>query len=176
MALDLTSDENKAELQKLVQSETDKVRTKYSTEMKGLQDQLTQLQTAQMSATQKAEYELKAREDALVQKEAKILEKELDSSTKDLITSKGLNENLSVLLTATTIEGRTAQLDVLVKTMNLEVKEVVKQKFGQDAPEQSNSKTKNGGYDWNKMSYSDKVALYQKDQKLYEQVRDTSQK
>jgi hypothetical protein len=37
MALDLTTPENQAELAKLIQSETDKVRTKYSGELKGVQ-------------------------------------------------------------------------------------------------------------------------------------------
>ena len=44
MALDLTMPENQEELAKLIQSETDKVRTKYPTEMKKLQDR-TQLQS-----------------------------------------------------------------------------------------------------------------------------------
>lgn len=175
MALDLSTPENKAELAKLIQSETDKVRTKYSTEMKGLQDQLTVLQTSQMNASQKTEFELKAREDAIALKEAEIAKKELDLATTNLIAGKGLKSDLSVLLTADTIEGRTAQLDVLVKAMNLEVKETIIKKVGQDDPDQSNTKP-TGGYDWKKMSYAEKVALYQKDQKQYEAVRNAAEK
>lgn len=178
MALDLTTPENQAELQKLIQSETDKVRTKYSTEMKGLQDQITQLSLQSMTAQQKAEFETKQKADALAQKEADLNKKLLDLSTKELLAGKGLKSDLAVLLTADTIEGRTSQLEVLVKAMNLEVKEEVVKKLGQDDPAQSNvpNDSKAKGYDWNKMTYSEKVELYQKDQKLYETVRNNAQK
>lgn len=177
MALDLTMPENQEELAKLIQSETDKVRTKYSTEMKKLQDQLTQLQLQNMNSTQKAEFELKQKTDELAKKEAELNKKMLDLDTKELVSSKGLKPELAILLTADTIEGRKAQLEVLVKTMNLEVKEEIIKKVGQDDPQQSNVKNDEAkGYDWNKMSYAEKVELYQKDQKLYEAVRNASQK
>ena len=177
MAHDLTMPENQEELAKLIQSETDKVRTKYSKEMKKLQDQLTQLQLQSMTDQQKAEFELKQKTDELAKKEAELNKKMLDLETKELISSKGLKPELAVLLTADTIEGRKAQLEVLVKTLNLEVKEEIIKKVGQDDPEQSNVKNDGTqGYDWNKMSYAEKVELYQKDQKLYEAVRNAAQK
>ena len=138
MALDLTMPENQEELAKLIQSETDKVRTKYSTEMKKLQEQLTQLQLQSMNSTQKAEFELKQKTDELAKKEAELNKKMLDLDTKELVSSKGLKPELAILLTADTIEGRKAQLEVLVKTMNLEVKEEIIKKVGQDDPQQSN--------------------------------------
>ena len=175
MALDLTMPENQEELAKLIQSETDKVRTKYSTEMKKLQDQLTQLQLQSMNSTQKAEFELKQKTDELAKKEAELNKKMLDLETKELVSSKGLKPELAILLTADTIEGRKAQLEVLVKTMNLEVKEEIVKKIGNE-PGSSNVKNDTKGYDWNKMSYAEKVELYQKDQKLYEAVRNAAQK
>jgi len=175
MALDLTMPKNQEELAKLIQSETDKVRTKYSTEMKKLQDQLTQLQLQSMTDQQKAEFELKQKTEELAKKEAELNKKMLDLETKELVSSKGLKPELAVLLTADTIEGRKAQLEVLVKTMNLEVKEEIIKKIGNE-PGSSNVKNDTKGYDWNKMSYAEKVELYQKDQKLYEAVRNASQK
>ena len=176
MAHDLKMPENQEELAKLIQSETDKVRTKYSTEMKKLQEQLTQLQLQSMTEQQKAEFELKQKTEELAKKEAELNKKMLDLETKELISSKGLKPELAVLLTADTIEGRKAQLEVLVKTLNLEVKEEIIKKVGQDDPRQSNVKNDTQGYDWNKMSYAEKVELYQKDQKLYEAVRNAAQK
>ena len=175
MALDLKMPENQEELAKLIQSETDKVRTKYSTEMKKLQEQLTQLQLQSMTDQQKAEFELKQKTEELAKKEAELNKKMLDLETKELISSKGLKPELAVLLTADTIEGRKAQLEVLVKTMNLEVKEEIIKKIGNE-PGSSNVKNDTKGYDWNKMSYAEKVELYQKDQKLYEAVRNAAQK
>lgn len=175
MALDLTMPKNQEELAKLIQSETDKVRTKYSTEMKKLQEQLTQLQLQSMDSAQKAELELKTKMDELAKKEAELNKKMLDLETKELVSSKGLKPELAVLLTADTIEGRKAQLEVLVKTLNLEVKEEIIKKIGNE-PGSSNVKNDTKGYDWNKMSYAEKVELYQKDQKLYEAVRNASQK
>jgi len=176
MALDLTMPENQEELAKLIQSETDKVRTKYSTEMKKLQEQLTQLQLQNMTTQQKAEFELKQKTDELAKKEAELNKKMLDLDTKALLAEKGLSSELEVLLTADTIEGRKAQLEVLVKAMNLKVKDEVVKKIGNE-PGSSNVKNNGAeGYDWNKMSYAEKVELYQKDQKLYEAVRNAAQK
>ena len=99
----------------------------------------------------------------------------LDLDTKELVQARDLNRTGSTV-PADTIEGRKAQLEVLVKTMNLEVKEEIIKKVGQDDPQQSNVKNDTKGYDWNKMSYAEKVELYQKDQKLYEAVRNAAQK
>jgi hypothetical protein len=74
----------------------------------------------------------------LLARESALKTKELDLGTKELLASKGLKPELSALLTADTIEGRTAQLDVLVKAMNLQVKDVVTQKIGQDDPDHTN--------------------------------------
>lgn len=176
MALDLSTDENKAELQKLIQSETDKVRTKYSGEMKGLQDQITQLSMQNMTAQQKAEFENQQREATLKQRETDLNKKLLAIDTKGLLTEKGLGAELEALLTADTIEGRKAQLEVLVKTLNLKVKDEVVKKIGNE-PGTGNVGTKGAAdYDWNEMSYSDRVALYQSDQKLYEEVKKQGEK
>jgi hypothetical protein len=172
MALDLTTPENQAELAKLIQSETDKVRTKYSGELKGVQDELAKLKLGQMDEVQRAKYEAETKANDLAAREKALLTKELDLGTKELLVSKGLKPELSALLTADTMEGRTAQLEVLVKTMNLQVKEEVVKKIGQDDPEVSNVKNEGRAkqYDFSKMTYSEKVELYQKDQKLYEQL------
>jgi hypothetical protein len=172
MALDLTTPENQAELAKLIQSETDKVRTKYSGELKGVQDELAKLKLGQMSTEQQASFLAQQKEADLLARESALKTKELDLGTKELLASKGLKPELSALLTADTIEGRTAQLDVLVKAMNLQVKDVVTQKIGQDDPDHTNvnNEGKLKQYDFSKMTYAERVELYQKDQKLYEQL------
>lgn len=172
MALDLSTPENQAELAKLIQSETDKVRTKYSGELKGVQDQLNALKLGQMDEVQRAKFQAEQSQKDLEARELAVKTKELEIGTKELLISKGLKAELSALLTADTMEGRTAQLDVLVKTMNLQVKEEVVKKIGQDDPEVSNVKNEGKAkqYDFNKMTYAEKVELYQKDQKLYEQI------
>jgi len=132
MALDLTTPENQAELAKLIQSEGDKVRTKYSGEQKVLQDQLTQLQLQNMSATQKTEFENQTKMDAFALRETEFNKKLLTMDTKELLVSKGLGVELEVLLTSNTIEGRKAQLEVLAKAMNLTVKDEIVKKIGNE--------------------------------------------
>jgi len=168
MALDLTSAENQAELAKLIQSEGDKVRTKYSLEQKGLQDQLSALQLAGMTNEAKATFESEQRTKALETRELALATKEMDLGTKELLVTKGLKPELSALLTANTMEGRTAQLEVLVKAMNLQVTEKVADTIGANDPLQSNISTdKVKTMDFKNMTYAQRVELYQKDQKLY---------
>lgn len=172
MPLDLTNPEVKAEVDKLIQSETDKVRTKYSGELKGVQDELGKLKLGAMSAEQQALFLAQQSQNDLASREEAIKLKELDFGTKELLVTKGLKPELAVLLTGKTMEERTAQLEVLSKAMNLEVKEKVVSKIGADDPDSSNiaGSEKAKGLDFNKMSYAEKVTLYQTDQKLYEQL------
>src|SRR5574344_800352 len=170
--VDLNDAEMKAEIDKLIQSETDKVRTKYSGELKGVQDELAKLKLGQMTAEQQASFLATQKEQEIIARENALKLKELDLGTKELLAEKGVKPELAVLLTADTLEGRKAQLEVLAKAMNLETKEKIVEKIGQDDPQHSNisGSEKAKGLNFEKMTYAERVALYQKDQKLYEEL------
>lgn len=86
------SEEQLASVQKYVQSETDKVRTKYSQELKTANDELAKYKPVEKSETEKAlEQRLKALEDREAQLNAKERSQQIASKFKE----KGLPEELA---------------------------------------------------------------------------------
>ena len=89
--LNLT-EEQLANVQKLIQSETDKVRTKYSAELKTANDELAKYKPVEKSETEKA---LEARLKALEDKEAELNAKERSQTIASKLKEKGLPEELA---------------------------------------------------------------------------------
>ena len=86
------SEEQLATVQKYVQSETDKVRTKYSQELKTANDELAKYKPVEKSETEKAlEQRLKALED----REAELAAKERSQQIASKFKEKGLPEELA---------------------------------------------------------------------------------
>lgn len=90
----------KEELEKIVQSETDKVRTKYSKELKALKEELERLKIAQMTEKEKQEYEEKKRQEALEAKEKELRQKELNLKSYEVITEQKLDARLRPFILA----------------------------------------------------------------------------
>lgn len=63
-------------IKKMVQSETDKVRTKYVKKVKELEEEKNELLTAKMTVEEKAEHDRKVREKELAEKERELSAKE----------------------------------------------------------------------------------------------------
>ena len=93
--LNLT-EEQLAGVQKLIQSETDKVRTKYSAELKTANDELAKYKPVEKSETEKA---LEARLKALEDKEAELNAKERSQTIASKLKAKGLPEELASFIT-----------------------------------------------------------------------------
>ena len=86
------NEEQLALVQKYVQSETDKVRTKYSTELRTANEELLKYKPIEKTETEKAlEQRLKALED----KEAELNKKERNQQIASKFKAKGLPEELA---------------------------------------------------------------------------------
>lgn len=89
------TEEQLANVQKYVQSETDKVRTKYSAELKTANEELAKYKPVEKSETEKA---LEARLKALEDKEAELNAKERSQLIASKFKEKGLPEELASLV------------------------------------------------------------------------------
>lgn len=93
--LNLT-DEQMATVQKYLQSETDKVRTKYSQELKTANDELAKYKPVEKTESEKAfEQRLKALED----REAELAAKERSNNIASKLKEKGLPVELAQFIT-----------------------------------------------------------------------------
>lgn len=95
------TDEQLANVQKLIQSETDKVRTKYSQELKTANEELAKYKPKEKS---QAELDLETRIRNLEQKEAEIASKEKNVRIKSKLEEKGLPVGLADYLRLETDE------------------------------------------------------------------------
>lgn len=105
------TDEQKTAIEKLVQSETDKVRTKYSQEKKDLESQLAQYKQPEKSEAEKA---LEARIKALEDKEKEISAKEKSLTIEKKMTEKGIPAELAKYL-AVSDDKQDEAIDALSK-------------------------------------------------------------
>ena len=151
------SEEQLANIQKYVQSETDKVRTKYSTELKTANDEL-----AKYKPTEKSESEiaLEQRIASLEAKEKEIANKERAMTIADKLSAKGLPKELANYLN---ING-----DDLDKMID-EVGATVNNYFLNSGNKPSNHTTNKGltKNDFRKMSYGERAKLFQERPELY---------
>jgi hypothetical protein len=90
------SEEQLANVQKLIQSETDKVRTKYSQELKTANDELAKYKPVEKSETEK---QLEQRLKALEDREAELNAKERSQNIASKLKAKGLPEELAQFIT-----------------------------------------------------------------------------
>lgn len=86
------SEEQLAGVQKLIQSETDKVRTKYSAELKTANEELSKYKPAEKSESEKA---LEERIKALEDREAQLNAMERSQKIASKLKAKGLPEELA---------------------------------------------------------------------------------
>lgn len=92
--LNLT-DEQKESVQKLIQSEADKVRTDYSKKLKEANDEIQKYKPIEKTDAEKA---LEERIAALESKEAELSKKEKDIALQSKLKERGLDPNLAVYL------------------------------------------------------------------------------
>lgn len=78
------------DIQKIVQSETDKVRTEYSTRLKELEKQKAELEKEKMSEEEKRQFDLDQMAKQLEAKELEIQNRELTIKTVDLLKDNNL--------------------------------------------------------------------------------------
>ena len=140
-------------VQKILQSETDKVRTEYSKKIKELESKLPVEPTEEEKALQERIKALEERERAIAQKE---FETELQGKLKD----KGLNEQLSKYLNVEGVEDLETYLEEVAKVVSNQV-----EGYKPRGHESNVGVTKE---QFSKMSYVERMNLFETNRQLYD--------
>lgn len=140
-------------VQKILQSETDKVRTEYSKKIKELEAKLPVEPTEEEKALQERIKALDEREKALAKKE---FETELQGKLKD----KGLNEQLSRYLNVQGVEDLETYLEEVAKVIGNQI-----EGYKPRGHESNVGVTKE---QFSKMSYVERMNLFETNRQLYD--------
>lgn len=151
------SDETKALVEKLLQSETDKIRTEYSQKLKTVNEELNQYKPKEKSETEKA---LEERIAKLEAREKEINAKEQSMTLASKLKEKNLPTDLAKYLNVG---------DDMDKTID-EVGVLFGNYFLSGSNKPSNHNTNKGitKKDFQKMSYMERTKLFQENPTLYE--------
>ena len=151
------SDETKAQVEKLIQSETDRVRTEYSQKLKTVNEELNQYKPKEKSDAEKA---LEDRISALEAKEKELANKEKAMTIANKLKEKELPEGLAQYLSVG---------DDVDKTID-EVGALFGNYFlsGSNKPGKHNTKKGITKKDFQKMGYMERTKLFQENPTLYE--------
>ena len=143
-------------VQKLVQSETDKVRTDYSTKLKAANDELAKFKPKEKSDTEKA---LEERVKAIEDREKEIASKEKAMVIAEKLKSKGLPAELGTYLNI----GENLDEDIE------KVGNALGSYFLGTGNKPGNHNTNKGitKAEFQRMSYSERAKLFQENNELY---------
>lgn len=141
------------EVQKILQSETDKVRTEYSKKIKDLEGKLPK----QMTDEEKA---LDERIKALEEREKAIAEKEYMATVQGKLKDKGLNEQLAQYLNVQGVEDLETYIEDIAKVINSQI-----EGYKPRGHESNVGITKE---QFSKMSYVERMNLFETNRQLYD--------
>ena len=154
--LNLT-DETKAQVEKLLQSETDKIRTEYSQKLKTVNEELNQYKPKEKSDAEKA---LEDRISALEAKEKELANKEKAMTIANKLKEKELPEGLAqYLLVGDDVDKAIDEVGALFGNYFLS---------GSNKPSNHNTNKGITKKDFQKMSYMERTKLFQENPTLYE--------
>lgn len=148
------SEEQMEMVSKYLQSEQDKIRGKYSKQIKELESKLPKEKSEEELAFEKRVAELETREKELAKKE--IL-----TTAKSVLTSKGLDSQLTDYLNFEGVEDLETYVDNIAKVVGKQAKSYIPR--GHEKSEGNITKEQ-----FSKMSYTERCNLYDTNPKLYE--------
>lgn len=124
---------------------------------------------AKMNAEERLEHERKAREAALKEREAEITKRELRAEAKSQLSDKGLPVELAEVLPYTDADTTNAALAAVEKVFRAAVEKGVNERLKGNAPKVGQGGTaKVSAEEAEKMSYSERVRLFQTDRESYD--------
>lgn len=163
----------KEDIQKMIQSETDRVRTEYSKKVKALEQEKEELEKEKMTEEEKAKFELEKREKELADREKEILKRDLTIRTVDLLKENELPLDFREFVTGKDEDSTNERVDTFKKLWDEEIKKAI-----DDIYKSNGRKVKKATGDneitkeqFDKMSYTEKVELYNENIELYEKLK-----
>lgn len=151
--LNLTTEQLEG-VQKYIQSEGDKIRGKYSKQIKELESKLPKEKTEEELAFEKRVAELETREKELAKKERL-------TTAKGILSAKGLDTQLTDYLNFEGVEDLETYVDNIAKVVGKQAKSYIPR--GHEKADGNITKEQ-----FNKMSYTERCNLYDTNPKLYE--------
>lgn len=148
------SEEQLEGVQKYIQSEGDKIRGKYSKQIKELESKLPPTKSEEELAFEKRVAELETREKELAKKERL-------TTAKGILSSKGLDTQLTDYLNFEGVEDLETYVDNIAKVVGKQAKSYVPK--GHEKADGNITKEQ-----FSKMSYIERCNLYDTNPKLYE--------
>lgn len=169
-------------IEKMVQSETDRVRTQYTKKLKETQQELEKQKTQHMTDAEKAEYERAKWEEEKAAWEAEKERQELEikrTANKHhaarVISAKGIPAELSDEFEALILDDETANIDTkadtILKLAEALAAQKVEQSLGGRKVTHQTVATTQSQKDFAKMSYKERVKLMDQDPALYEALK-----
>ena len=151
------------DIKKLIQSEVDKVRTKYSNEKSILQKELENLKREKLTAEERRQLELEEKERAIAERERSLLEKENRLYTIKAIKAAGLDDgsDKALELVDFIISDSQEEIDERVKVFSEILNKFVSAKV--DSTFKANGRVPNGtnGHSSNNQDESEnKIAVH----------------
>lgn len=117
------------QIQKMIQSETDKVRTEYSKKVKDLEAEKTALEKEKMTEEEKARFDLEKLQKDLLEKESAIQNRELTIKTIDLLKDKELPLEFREFVIGQTEESTITRVESFTKIWNEAIKKEIEKQF-----------------------------------------------
>ena len=148
------------EIKKMIQSETDRVRNQYSTQIKELKSQLDSIQKEKMTDEEKAKFEQEQLSNRLKEKEAELSAKEIRLKVIETLTKKGMPLEMVDVAMGKDEDDTNKRIAILEATLQKQAEKVVEQKFkelGRDVPTGNNEEP-----NWDEMSMAEYEKLRSK--------------
>ena len=160
------------EVQKMIQSETDKRVTQAlkTAELKNNKKIKEAEKLATMSATEKYEYELQQREQAIADKERELTLAENKAAAASILADKGISATLVDLVVTDDADTMHENIDKLDKAFKASVKAEVEKRLASNSPKSSISDNTITKESFSKMSLKDAQNLYQNNPELYKKL------
>ena len=160
------------EVQKMIQSETDKRVTQAlkTAELKNNKKIKEAEKLATMSATEKYEYELQQREQAIADKERELTLAENKAAAASILADKGISATLVDLVVTDDADTMHENIDKLDKAFKASVKAEVEKRLASNSPKSSISDNTITKESFSKMSLKDAQNLYKTNPELYKKL------
>ena len=117
------------EVRKLIQSETDKVRTEYSKKLKEAQAEAERLAKEKMSEEEKAKYEQEKLQKELEEKERALLERELNLLAVELLNEAQMPLEFKEFVVGADEEQTREKVSTLKNLWNAQLEKAVQERF-----------------------------------------------
>jgi uncharacterized protein YnzC (UPF0291/DUF896 family) len=156
------TDEQLKQIQKLMQSEADKVRTKAAADKKILEDQLDALKTEKMSAEDKAKFNQEKLQKDLDEREKTLNARVVELHIVDKLTEATLPLSFKKFLVGETTEAADANITAFAAAWQTEIEAAVAARFKENGGDPPGGKGGGnpGVKKWNDMTLTEQSALY----------------